>query len=349
MSYQREFPRRLRIGLVGAGMHAYRNILPALHYLPVQLMAVCDRDGERASVTAAEYGCRPYTDAEAMYDAENLEAVLLVVGPAQHPDLACQAFSRGLHVWMEKPPGMCAADVERMIAARSDRAAAVGFKKVFMPSTEKALEIIRSPQHGGLRTMLAVYPMEVPPDGAAVLAERRFTNWLGNGCHPLSLLIAAGEASGGEPVRVTTLRGGAGGGVVWVELSNGVSATLQLASGPQPIEAYSFFAARWHLHIDNSLTVTLQRGYPFDYNRTAHYCPEGVESGAVRWEPQNCLATLENRALFTQGFHGELMEFCRCALEGRAVERGSLEFTLRIMKVYEAALLSDGTPVAVQT
>ena len=40
--YQRDFERRLRVGLVGAGMHAYRNILPMFNFLPVELCAVCD-------------------------------------------------------------------------------------------------------------------------------------------------------------------------------------------------------------------------------------------------------------------------------------------------------------------
>ena len=43
MSYQREFEKRLRVALVGIGSHAYRNILPVFHFLPVHLMAVCNR------------------------------------------------------------------------------------------------------------------------------------------------------------------------------------------------------------------------------------------------------------------------------------------------------------------
>src|SRR5690606_38933294 len=58
MSYQRDFERRIRIGLVGAGKHAYRNLLPALHYLPVTLTAICDLDLERAQSAAREYGVK---------------------------------------------------------------------------------------------------------------------------------------------------------------------------------------------------------------------------------------------------------------------------------------------------
>ena len=47
MPYQREFESRLKVAIVGVGSHAYRNILPAMTFLPVSLRAVCDIDPER--------------------------------------------------------------------------------------------------------------------------------------------------------------------------------------------------------------------------------------------------------------------------------------------------------------
>ena len=71
MSYQREFPHRLRAGLVGIGSHAYRNILPVMNFLPVQLVAVCNRSNvELAQLTAAQYGCKSYQKPEEMYEKE---------------------------------------------------------------------------------------------------------------------------------------------------------------------------------------------------------------------------------------------------------------------------------------
>ena len=58
------------------------------------------------------------------------------------------------------------------------------------------------------------------------------------------------------------------------------------------------------------------------------------------------LGTLENKALFTQGFYDEMRYFCDCVLSEKAAKMGSLEFALSVMKVYEAALLSDGNRVA---
>ena len=44
---------------------------------------------------------------------------------------------------------------------------------------------------------------------------------------------------------------------------------------------------------------------------------------------EDSLATLENKALFTQGFYDEMMYFCQCVLTGESAKRGSLEFALR--------------------
>ena len=346
MSYQREFPQRLRIALVGAGSHAYRNILPALNFLPVQLVAVCDINDAAAQATARQYGATAYSSTRELYAREELDAVLLCVSPQLHPPLACEAFDAGLHVWLEKPPAMRAAEVEEMIQHRGERICVVGFKKAFMPATDKALELFGDERFAPIRSILAEYPMSIPADGARVLREREFTNWLGNGCHPLSFLLAVG----GPVKTVRVHRGAHGGGAGVLEFTSGALGNLHLAEGgnsTQPLERYTIFGKNCHLVIENSSRVTFQRGIPFAYGQTTSYAPAGLESGAVVWEPQNMLGTLENMALFTQGMYGELRYFCDQVLAGQPATRGSLEFALQVMRVYEAALLSDGRCVGV--
>ena len=71
-----------------------------------------------------------------------------------------------------------------------------------------------------------------------------------------------------------------------------------------------------------------------------------MDSGPVVWEPQNTVATLENKALFTQGLYHEMRYFCDCVLAARPAQRGSLVFTLKLTRAYEAALRSEGSRVA---
>lgn len=346
--YQREFERRLDVAFVGIGSHACRNLLPLATYLPVRLRAFCDVNLAAARAAAEQYGvARCYASTAEMYRNERLDAVFLAVGPQLHPQLACEAFDAGLHVWMEKPPAMRASEVEATIKRRQDRAAAVGFKKTFMPATRKAIELLSTKQYGPLRTMLAEYPMSIPADGEQVLREGRYTNWLANGCHPLSLMLAVG----GRPGAVTVHRARDGGGACMVEFAGGALGTFHMADGAsmsQPCERYSFYGNGCTIVIENSSRVVLQRGIPFEYGRTTTYAPPGVEGGAVVWEPQNSLGTLENKAGFTQGMYDEMAYFCDCVLSGRPVASGSLEFALDVMKVYEAALLSNGTRVEIE-
>lgn len=348
MSYQRDFKRRLRVALVGVGSHAYRNILPAMHYLPVELKALCDLDLALAQRTAPEFGVtRCYGSTEELYRNEKLDAVFLCVSAKAHPTLACEALRAGLHVWMEKPAAPGLAEIDAMIAAQGSQVVTVGYKKAFMPAVAKVREVLALPAHQPIRTILAQYPVTVPKDGATILRERRNSNWLSNGCHPLAFLLAVG----GPVVAVTTHHGTMDDTVVILEFASGAIGTLHGAMGvgnSQPAEVYTVYAQKATLTVDNGSRVSYQRGIPFEYGISTTFAPPGFDHGAVVWEAQNCLATLENNPLFTQGMYGSLRAFCDQALGAPRIHDGSLAFARELTAVYEAALLSAGRrqPVA---
>jgi predicted dehydrogenase len=342
MSYQREYKERIPVAVIGAGSHCYRNILPVLNYLPVELKAICDPNEEAGTLAAKQYGCTYYKNAADMYAQEpGITAVFIVVGPKFHPTLVKEALAAGRHVWVEKPLAVRAAQVEELIAARGDRTVVVGLKKAFMPATTKAKEIITSEKYGNLKSVLAVYPMTMPENGKELLEQGQTPNWLLNGVHPLAFLSEVG----GKVSEVLTVTNNQGYGVLLLRYANGVMGTLHLSSGPKPnIERYDLFGETWEMGIIDQ-RIELRRGIPFDYNRTMTFVPEGDDSGTVVWNATNCLATLENKALFTQGFYAETKYFCDCLLEGKKPGTGSLEQALEIMRIYEAALLSHGKPV----
>ena len=348
MTYQREFERKLRVGVVGVGSHAYRNLLPTMNYLPISLEAICDVNKELCRATAAQYGVRNcFENALEMYRSVELDAVFLSVSPILHPELACAAFDAGLHVWLEKPPARWPHEISEMIRHRGDRVAVVGFKKAFMPAVEKAKEILARPESGPLQTILAEYPMTIPEDGRAVLKSGVIANWLRNGCHPLSLCMAVG----GNVSAVTVHRANDGSGTCVLTFASGAIANFHMISGPnkgQPVERYSFMSEGAHIVIENGNRVTFHRGIPFDYGRNTTFAPTGFEHGSLVWEPQNREGTLENKSLFTQGIYNEMQYFCSCVLNGQKAERGSLEFALDVMKVYEAALLSQGDRIGIE-
>lgn len=347
MIYQRDFDRRLRVGMIGVGSHSYRNVLPTLHHLPVQLVAICDLDETLARKTAAEYGVDAiFTDTQRMYDEANLDAVLICVSPQLHPRLAIQAMKSGVHAWTEKPPAMRASEVEEMIAARGDLVCAIGFKKAYMPATQKAKELLQRPEFGRLRSIFGIYPMSIPQDGAAVLESREASKWLQDGCHPLSLMVALGG-----PVREVTVLHGSGDdpdGVLFLQYANGATGTFHLtnhAPAGHSIERYDLFGDGKVISIENSARVAYHRGIPFQYGQQSTFTGPGTETGSVVWEVSHSLGTPENKALFIQGMVAELSDFCEAILENHRPRVANLEFALHLMRVYEAALQSNGRAV----
>jgi predicted dehydrogenase len=210
-----------------------------------------------------------------------------------------------------------------------------------MPAAVKLRELITSGSLGQLHTLLAQYPLSIPRGGSA--AENSM--WLANGCHPVSLLLSiAGPAAG-----ITVHRGINDAGALLIRHKNGVLSNLHLSHGAapgQPFERYSAFGQHATAEIDNVRRLIFQRGIPFKYGETTSFVPEGGQgSGAIVWEPQDSLNTLENRSEFTQGLYGELHYFLECVLAGRQPHLANLEFARQVTAVHEAALASDSSEI----
>lgn len=339
--------KRLKVALIGCGGHSYRSILPSFDYLPVELVATCDVDRARAAKYAAHFGAKAaYGSLEEVIDKSGAEAAIIVVGPKQHPDLACQALRGGLHVWLEKPPSIDVAGIDQIIAARNEtgKNVVVGFKKIFMPAVDRMQYFLEKPSFGfgAIRSIAAHFPMDVPPDGPAVLAEQRFTNWLGNGVHPLSLLVHLG----GRPDSLIVHRAKLGGGFIVLHYPSGAVGCLHMAEGQArsgPLERYEVVCENGHMVLDNNVRLMVYRpGYPYDYRGGTSFTAGDEDVAALLYEPQNTLSTLENKAIFLQGFVQELDHFVTSCLNKKSPTRGTLEFARAVMECYEAGLLSQG-------
>lgn len=344
--YQRDYDKKIRIGVVGAGSHMYRNLFPVLHYLPVELAAICNRGEEKLNRTLEEYHCKGYTDPTAMYENEKLDAVIMAVSPQAHPKLACDAMEHGLHVFMEKPASVDLDGIQMMkqVSEKTGKYVVIGYKKEFMPATEKVLEIVNGGKYQGMSSILAVYPLSLPKDGKGITEDGKLTDWLKNSCHPLSVMLEVG----GRVKSVQALTGENGYGVVHLKYESGVIGNLHLAEGSRPNrDEYKIYGKGWSVEVECSHRVTLRRGIPFEYAYTNNFVPAGELSGDLVWEPASCQATLENKALFVQGTVQELKYFCDCVLEDRHPVKGSLDFAEHLTRVYEAALQSHGCEIRI--
>lgn len=163
VEYRRASPGHmepLRLGFIGAGEMATFAIYPALHFAPVRLAAVCDLDEERAKTAAGKFGApRWYTDYRRMWDAEDLDAVVVQMHPRPRQAIVLAALERGLHVFAPKPPAPSLDDAIELSEAsrRTGRTLMINFERRFSAGVTQAKAMMRDASFGGLRQLLGSF------------------------------------------------------------------------------------------------------------------------------------------------------------------------------------------------
>jgi len=341
--YSFEYEHRVRVGFVGAGGHAFRNVYPAFRYAPVELVAVADLQLARAQAYARQFGAeRAYADHRAMFAAERLDAVFIVTGytpdgRVQATDIALDALAAGLHVWMEKPTAASVAEVEQLIAARdkAGRIVMTGLKKLFFPTIAKVKEIIARPEFGAPTSIYVRYPQAIPR-----LANRadplKMLGLLDHIYHPgaiLDHLMGPIERFSYEWEPKT------GSSVASLRFASGAVGVLHLAagaSGSSPLERLEVVGVGANVVVENGAKLTYHRlAKRPAYGRSASFLVADEEAPLV-WEPEFSLGQLNNNSLFLLGYAQEVRHFCDCVLAGTEPDRGTLQQSLAIMRLFEA-------------
>lgn len=110
--------RRLRVGVVGAGLIAQVAHLPYLRELADRFdaVALCDIVPDTAAAVAQRFGIpRTCSDWHELLE-EPLDAVIVLTS-SSHAPIATEAAARGLHVLVEKPMCLSTAEGRQMIDA----------------------------------------------------------------------------------------------------------------------------------------------------------------------------------------------------------------------------------------
>jgi predicted dehydrogenase len=356
VTYNPDYPSRVRLAAIGCGGHAVRNIFPTFQYAPVDLVAVCDLDGGRAQAYGRLFGARAtYTDYHEMLEREKPEAVVVVTNydenwKPRYPRIAIDVMRAGAHAWIEKPPASSAAEVLEMMAVSREtgRFVGVGLKKMFFPANRKAREIVSRPEFGGVSSISARYPQFMPPpekfgDAQAMLG------FLDHIAHPHSLLLSLA----GPLESLFVQRHDSGAAVVALRFTSGAVGSLHLShgqSGYSFLEHTEIVGQGQNVVIENNVRVVHYRrgGPPGWYGVSGDYFEGGEDGAAVSWTPEFSLGQLYNKGIFLLGYAPEIIYFCECVLAGRAPEIGSLGDALEMMRIYEAYLNPPGQLVTIQ-
>lgn len=110
----------------------------------MELAGCCDLDAERAERFRARFGfARSYTDVRAMIAAEQPAAAAVAVLPDAMCGVAEPILEQGVPLLIEKPPGLTAEEVDRLVAAAERKGRApvphqVGFNRRHVPLMREA-------------------------------------------------------------------------------------------------------------------------------------------------------------------------------------------------------------------
>src|SRR5688500_13310896 len=98
-------PATVALGIIGCGRATRQLHLPALRHVPaIRVVALADTDGRRLEQTAEQFGVAGrYTDAEALIEADECDAIAVCVPVGAHADTAVRALAADKHVFVEKP------------------------------------------------------------------------------------------------------------------------------------------------------------------------------------------------------------------------------------------------------
>ncbi len=343
----------INIGVVGCGSHAFRNIYPCFQFLPVRLITVCDLNKEKAKLFKRQFGAESYyTDYKEMAKNEKLDAVFLILGfsengTPQYPPVANHFLENGIPVWMEKPPAENSLKVKEMInsANKGNTFGQVGFKKIFMPSIRKIIEIVKSKEFGRITTYSMRYPVDLPEDIRAIkkAPARRF---LDDFLHVASTILAII----GKPKELFYKRSFNGGGMAVFAHENNIVGTVHFSKGSSemsPLEFIEIVGENANVVLNNNIEIIY---YPpskrLPYGRTNSFLPTRP-TGAQYFIPEFSLGQLYNKGLFLLSYYHELEHFVTSIIKKIPPKYANLNDALDVMEIYDAFSGKEGTIIEI--
>jgi predicted dehydrogenase len=181
----------ISVAVIGAGMagrshaHAYRTASTVFGTgaPPVRLAAIADVNEEFATFAAERYGFeRAETTWQAIAEADDIDAVSIVVANHLHREIAEALLASGKHVLCEKPLATTVADAEAMVqaAAASGKVAATGFSYRRSPAISAIREQVVAGKLGELLHFNGRYWCDYSADPQAP-SSWRYTGPVGSG------------------------------------------------------------------------------------------------------------------------------------------------------------------------
>ena len=114
--------KKLRVGVIGAGEFAQVCHVPGINsHTLAEVVALCGRQYDHVRAMANRLGIPDvHTNYRDLCERSDIDAVTIATPNVDHAEQAIAAFSRGKHVFCEKPLGMTVAEAREMLHAGED-------------------------------------------------------------------------------------------------------------------------------------------------------------------------------------------------------------------------------------
>jgi len=156
---------RVRVAVVGTGWWAtYAHIPGLLQHQSAKLVALCDRDRAKAEMTAVAFGIdKAYDDVGVMLAHEHLDAVIVATNHASHYRVAKPCLEHGLHVLIEKPMTLNAAEAKELVtlATAHQCEISIGYNANYSSYAQRAREVLKSEILGPVQYVSGIFNQHV--------------------------------------------------------------------------------------------------------------------------------------------------------------------------------------------
>jgi len=333
---------RVRIAVAGAGYWGINHVRAFSRLPNAELVAVCDPD-ERARGRAAALApkARMVEDLAKVFEAPDVDAVVLATPAIHHASQAQAALAAGKHVFVEKPLALTVADARATVAlAKSaNRTLMVGHLMLYNPTFQRLAQLVAS---GELGQVYYLYALRVN-----LGRIRKDENALWSFApHDLSMILALVPS---PPISIAArgecyLQPGVED-VVFVNLgfADRTMAQIQLSwLDPRKERRLTVVGSKKMVELDDAHPSEKLRIYDKGYDRP----PEFTQYGEYLTVRQGDIYI--PRADPGEPLDLECRHFVDCILHQRT-PRSDGESALKVVELLEAAtqsLKSGGTPVA---
>lgn len=178
----------IRWGIIGCGDVCEVKSAPALYKVPGSSVSiVMRRDGAKAADFARRHGiARSTTDAQAVIEDAQVDAVYIATPPGSHLEHALRVAEAGKPCYLEKPMARSAAECQQLVDAfaHARQPLFVAYYRRGLPRFRKVQELIESGRLGRLLAVSHVYQGRAsapPPGGAAPAGWRERVEESGGG------------------------------------------------------------------------------------------------------------------------------------------------------------------------